>query len=469
MKKMMWMAAAVAIAGCSGMKPDPELAKDETHTLVTANLLGDGYAQTDYPAPKASDWQTANRRKVDSLTREGTLDRYLSCAANADALCACVKPGYSGDPAKLTQIQAISDLVLKRGYVARRRLCVGALERAKAKSRTNDVDTFFRQQLELCGYRNVEPFGSWALYLPFDSMNAGHLILSKDADGKLSAVLLWRWGSPFRVEEARLTDEGFELRFGNHKPKDLPDEKNNWRKDVVLARVDGDLAQCAYYQEDGNGRPATAKKGFVAKRNPPVGPAPDLADARFGKPIDLLGKGVTIADFELMEKDKRSGWTLKDGVLSNRIARDASGNSKHVNGNLRTRRADFMDFRLEYDVRVMPKCNSGVYLRGIYEIQVLDSYGQPADCHNMAAFYGRITPSATVEKPAKEWQHVEVTLWRRHVTVKLNGVTIIDNRPVEGITGGAMTPNEFVPGPLYIQGDHSDADFRNFILTPILN
>ena len=64
---------------------------------------------------------------------------------------------------------------------------------------------------------------------------------------------------------------------------------------------------------------------------------------------------------------------------------------------------------------------------------------------------------------------MEVTLWRRHVTVKLNGVTVIDNRPVEGITGGAMTPNEFVPGPLYIQGDHSDADFRNFILTPILN
>jgi hypothetical protein len=87
----------------------------------------------------------------------------------------------------------------------------------------------------------------------------------------------------------------------------------------------------------------------------------------------------------------------------------------------------------------------------------------------MAAFYGRITPSQAAEKPAGEWQKVEVTLWKRHVTVILNGVKIIDNKPVEGITGGAMTPNEFIPGPLYIQGDHSDADFRNVILKPILN
>ena len=71
------------------------------------------------------------------------------------------------------------------------------------------------------------------------------------------------------------------------------------------------------------------------------------------------------------------------------------------------------------------------------------------------------------EKKAGEWQTVDVTLYKRHLTVVLNGVTIIDNVPVVGITGGAMTANEFVSGPLYIQGDHSDADFRNMILTPL--
>jgi hypothetical protein len=86
----------------------------------------------------------------------------------------------------------------------------------------------------------------------------------------------------------------------------------------------------------------------------------------------------------------------------------------------------------------------------------------------MAAFYGRITPAVAAEKPAGEWQHVDVTLYRRHVTIVLNGKTIIDNKPVEGITGGAIDANEFVPGPMYLQGDHSDADFKNMILTPIV-
>ena len=112
--------------------------------------------------------------------------------------------------------------------------------------------------------------------------------------------------------------------------------------------------------------------------------------------------------------------------------------------------------------------NSGVYLRGIYEIQANDTFGKPVDSHSMGALYGRIVPSAAAELPAGEWQHVTATICRRHVTVVLNGVTVIDNEPVYGVTGGALTGDEFVPGPIYLQGDHTDADYRNMILTPIL-
>ena len=162
------------------------------------------------------------------------------------------------------------------------------------------------------------------------------------------------------------------------------------------------------------------------------------------------------------------GWSVKDGVLMNRVKRTKDGKRDGASANLKTKRADFLDFKLSYDVRVLPGCNSGVYLRGIYEIQVADTYGKPVNCHNMAALYGRVTPRVAAEKPANEWQHVEVTLCRRHVTVVLNGVNIIDNAPVLGCTGGAITSDEFVPGPIYLQGDHTDADFRNMKLTPIL-
>jgi hypothetical protein len=63
---------------------------------------------------------------------------------------------------------------------------------------------------------------------------------------------------------------------------------------------------------------------------------------------------------------------------------------------------------------------------------------------------------------------VDITLADRHVTVILNGVKILDNAPVLGVTGGAITPDEFVPGPIYLQGDHTNASYRNMLLTPIL-
>lgn len=310
------------------------------------------------------------------------------------------------------------------------------------------------------------PYGSWGLYLPFDAMNAGHLILEKGADGAPEAKLLWRWASPTPTKNVKVEGSTFTVTRDFEKPKGSENDPAKWRALCVKGTVKGCEAACEFMTVDGNGKPVDAPQAFKAKRNPPVGPAPDMKKAVYGTPINILAG--TMDDFELLEKGKESGWTLKDGVLSNRIARDKDGKSLNKNGNLRTKRADFFDFNLKYKVRVLPGCNSGMYLRGIYEIQVLDSYGKNVDCHHMAAYYGRVAPRVAAEKPAGEWQTVDVTLYKRHLTVVLNGVNIIDNAPVVGITGGAMTPNEFVPGPIYIQGDHSDADFRDMVLTPIV-
>ena len=308
-------------------------------------------------------------------------------------------------------------------------------------------------------------YGNWSITLPYPEMNTAHLILEKGKDGKPSALLLWRWASPTPAEVTQIDAKGFTIQRSFSKPKGKANDKSAWRALCVKATVDGKKLDATFCTVDGNGKAVDKVEKLCGKRNPPIGPAPDFAKAEYGQPINLLAG--TIADFELMEKGKLNGWTLKDGVLSNRIERDRKGKSTHKNGNLRTKRADFFDFNLKYEVRVLPGCNSGVYLRGIYEIQVLDSYGRPVDKHNMAAYYGRVTPRVAAEKKAGEWQTVAVTLYKRHLTVILNGVTIIDKAPVVGVTGGAMTSDEFVPGPLYIQGDHSDADFRNMVLTPM--
>ncbi|MBQ0033460.1 MAG: DUF1080 domain-containing protein [bacterium] len=162
------------------------------------------------------------------------------------------------------------------------------------------------------------------------------------------------------------------------------------------------------------------------------------------------------------------GWSFKDGGLSNTLGLKPDGSWAGGGANLMSIRKDFKDFNLEYDVRVPKKSNSGVYLRGRFECQVVDSYNEPVNRHNMAAYYGRVCPVVAAEKAPGEWQHVSVTLYKRHITVVLNGVTIIEDAEITGVTGGAIDADVEAAGPLYLQGDHSDADFKNMILRPAI-
>ncbi|MBO5906041.1 MAG: DUF1080 domain-containing protein [Kiritimatiellae bacterium] len=289
--------------------------------------------------------------------------------------------------------------------------------------------------------------GNWGLKLPYDAMNAGSMIIERDAEGKASGLVLWRWASPNPVKN--LVIKGNEFSF------DHP-----W-KFRIEGKVCGDKLEATVVNNDG-----TDARKIIGWRNPPITEKVSTKDAKFGEKIDLLKDGLN--GWKSMNPESKFAWKFKDGILSNNLGRKPNGEWNHGGANLMTKRSDFYDFKLEYDVRVPKDSNSGVYLRGRYEIQTIDSYGKPVDCHNMAAYYGRVTPSVAAEKPAGEWQHVSVVLYKRHLTVVLNGKTIIENAPVVGITGGAMDANEFVPGPLYLQGDHSDADYKNMYLYPVV-
>ncbi len=218
-----------------------------------------------------------------------------------------------------------------------------------------------------------------------------------------------------------------------------------------------------------HGDPVEFRNIFVKELPEDPADIPCPAKAERGEKIDLLKDGM--AGWEAVDPKARMGWSVKDGVLTNDTGIDPTKTARGGAGttSLKTKRADFYDFDLSYDVLVPAKCNSGVYLRGRYEIQVLDSYGRgKTDCHFMGALYDLITPTASAEKPAGEWQHVDLTIYKRHLTVTLNGVKIIDNQPIPGVTPGAIDGDEFVPGPILLQGDHSNASFKNMILTQIV-
>jgi Domain of Unknown Function (DUF1080) len=112
--------------------------------------------------------------------------------------------------------------------------------------------------------------------------------------------------------------------------------------------------------------------------------------------------------------------------------------------------------------------NSGVGLRGRYEIQVLDDYGREPGTHTNGALYARVAPAVNASKPAGEWQTYDIRLVGRDVTVVLNGKTLIDKREIDGLTAIAGDANEAEPGPIYLQGDHGPVEFRNIVVTPLV-
>jgi hypothetical protein len=148
-------------------------------------------------------------------------------------------------------------------------------------------------------------------------------------------------------------------------------------------------------------------------------------------------------------------WSAVSGVLQN-----AKGGA-----NLATDQK-FNDFKLHLEFRVPKGANSGVYLRGRYELQIDDSAGLEPSSHHLGGVYGFIAPSENAARPAGEWQSMDVSLVGRMLTYDLNGTSIICNREIPGITGGALDSAEADPGPLLLQGDHGPVDYRNIVITP---
>jgi len=122
---------------------------------------------------------------------------------------------------------------------------------------------------------------------------------------------------------------------------------------------------------------------------------------------------------------------------------------------------------LEAEFRFPKNGNSGIYLRGRYEVQIADNYGlEPSDIY-FGGIYGFLEPNEMAAKPAGEWQRYEIKLIGNRVTIVANDKVIIKNQNIPGITGGALDSNEGEAGPIMIQGDHGPVEFRKFVITPI--
>jgi hypothetical protein len=169
-----------------------------------------------------------------------------------------------------------------------------------------------------------------------------------------------------------------------------------------------------------------------------------------------LFNGKNLEGWEPIGNPANSHWTARDGLLVN----------EERGANLKTTRK-FDDIRLHFEVNCPDHANSGMYLRGRYEIQLeYEPEGTEPPERGMGSIYGRIAPKVKVPRKPGEWEAFDVTLVGRTLTIVRNGVTIVDRQEIEGITGGAIDANEGEPGPFYIQGDHTGGlKFRNITIS----
>ncbi len=174
-----------------------------------------------------------------------------------------------------------------------------------------------------------------------------------------------------------------------------------------------------------------------------------------GKPVEVFN-GKDLSGWHTRLKGRDIGWQVTGGLLNNGKA----GVPDLVSD------ATFWNFTLHVEFRIGKGSNSGVGLRGRYEIQILDDDGKPLDVHSNGALYSRIVPSREASRPPGEWQSFDIRLIGRDLTVVLNDQKIIDKQVVEGLTAIAHDPNEGKPGPIILQGDHGPVEFRKITLTP---
>ena len=170
-----------------------------------------------------------------------------------------------------------------------------------------------------------------------------------------------------------------------------------------------------------------------------------------------LFNGHDVTGWKLRNPSGHNSWTVEPGgVLKNTVEKGGAHGTDLVT------EQKFWNFTVRYEYMTPDNSNSGFYLRGRQEIQILGDHkrGQATMSGN-GSIYNFKAPDKFVTKPAGEWQTAEVTITGHRITAFLNGVKIHDNVECDKPTGGQLDDKMDEPGPIMLQGDHGTVSFRN--------
>lgn len=281
--------------------------------------------------------------------------------------------------------------------------------------------------------------GRWDLTLKDGSREyPSWLELSKEGS-HLVAQFVGRWGNARPLPKAELSSG--KLTFVS------PKEEEGAPADMVFeGTLNGKTLSGTVNGPDGKTWQWTGERAPTLKRTK----AP-----KWGKPIELFNH-KDLTGWHMSDPNAEKVWKVENGELI------TPGNGPELIND-----GKYEDFQLHVEFNCEEQSNSGVYLRGRYEVQIeTDSIEEPPS-HHMGGVYGFLAPTPELPRKPGTWQAYDITLVGRMVTVVQNGQTIINNKEIPGITGGALDSHEELPGPIYLQGSEKGrVAFRSLELTP---
>lgn len=281
--------------------------------------------------------------------------------------------------------------------------------------------------------------GRWDLTLKAPDREYPSWLELRLENGQLKAEMVGRWGNARPLPSAEL-DNGH-LKFVS------PKEEEDSKTDLVFGgTLSGKMLSGTLNSPDGKTWQWTGRRAPSLKR---AGPPSWGASTPLFNGKDLTG----------WREDKPGAspaWKVENGFLI------TPGNGPELINN-----SKFEEFKLHVEFNCGPNSNSGVYLRGRYEVQIETDSASDPPSQRLGGVYGFLAPSPEPPRTPDKWQTYDITLVGRMITVVLNGTTIIDNKEIPGITGGALDSHEELPGPIYLQGsEKGHVMFRNIVITP---
>jgi hypothetical protein len=311
-------------------------------------------------------------------------------------------------------------------------LSLGAIARSRS---TGSVETASTNPAE-----SVAPFlGRWDLTLQAPDREYPSWLELSQEHGQLKAEMVGRWGNARPLPKVEITDG--RLKFVS------PKEEEGSKEDMLFeATLHGNTLSGTATGPDGKVWTWTGEKAPSLTRS---------GTPKWGRPLALFN-GKDLSGWTMSKSSSSAVWKVENGNLL------TPGEGPELLGDRK-----FEDFKLHVEFNAGTNANSGVYLRGRYEVQIeTDSTAEPPS-HHTGGVYGFIAPAPELPRNPGVWQTFDITLIGRRITVVQNGQTVINNQEIPGITGGALDSHEALPGPIYLQGsEKGQVAFRKIVITP---